>query len=52
MTVSPAGKEDLINRIDASRQRKMRVVGRRGLAAPILMMWKEMKEIREEGHGG
>jgi hypothetical protein len=36
MTVSPAGKESLINRIDASCQRKMRVRGRCGLAAPIL----------------
>jgi hypothetical protein len=28
------------------------LVGRCGLAAPILMAWREVKEIREEGLGG
>ena len=54
MTALPAGKGDLINRIAASCQRKMGVVGRCGLAAPILsekiyrQAAKVAKERREE----
>jgi hypothetical protein len=53
MTVSPAGKGDLIYRIDASRQRKMGGVGRRGLAAPILSekIYRQAAKVAKERRG-
>jgi hypothetical protein len=53
MTVSPAGEESLINRIDASCQRKMRVRGRCGLAAPILSekIYRKAAKVAKERRG-
>jgi hypothetical protein len=50
MTVSPAGKGDLINRIDASRQRKM---WGKSYWLFVISYWGRMRRSRffkERGH--
>jgi hypothetical protein len=53
MTVSPAGKGDLINRIGGPCQRKMGVRGRCGLAAPILSekIYRQAAKVAKERRG-
>jgi hypothetical protein len=48
MTVSPAGKGDLINRIDASRQRKM---GGKSYWLFVIGYWgRRSRFLKERGH--